>query len=236
MQLKNLHLLYFSATKTTQNVVERIAETIRFKFLTVTNQSYQMKRKINETTFDQQDFTIIAAPVYSGRIPPIAADFFSKFKANNTPAIIIVLYGNRDFGYALLELKDIAEKQGFIPLACGAFIGEHSFSCKDFPIAKARPDANDFQQIDNFANQILKKIDKYKNTGEIAKLSVPGNRPYKELIKIPPICITEINEKCNFCGKCAESCPMGAISKINIHETEIEKCIFCCACIRYINR
>ncbi len=52
-------------------------------------------------------------------------------------AIAIVLYGNRNYDDALIELKDILELDGFKVVAGAAFIGEHSFSNN---LAKNRPD------------------------------------------------------------------------------------------------
>ena len=46
----------------------------------------------------------------------------------------MVLYGNRAYEDALLELKNTAEACGFVSLAAGAFIGEHSFSGKEYII------------------------------------------------------------------------------------------------------
>ena len=55
---------------------------------------------------------------------------------------MIVTYGNREFEDALLELNNFAIELGFIPVAGGAFIGEHSFATKDVPIANGRPDGS----------------------------------------------------------------------------------------------
>lgn len=62
---------------------------------------------------------------------------------NNCTAIIVVVYGNWDYVDALIELRDIAVKMGFKPIAAAAFIGEHSFSTEDSPIAYGRPDISD---------------------------------------------------------------------------------------------
>ena len=44
--------------------------------------------------------------------------------ASQTPAVLVVVYGNRAYDDALLELSDIATGAGFVPLAAGAFVGE----------------------------------------------------------------------------------------------------------------
>jgi hypothetical protein len=43
-------------------------------------------------------------PVYKGRAPVFLTDYFSRVKGNNTAVVFIVVYGNRDYDDALLEL------------------------------------------------------------------------------------------------------------------------------------
>ncbi len=61
----------------------------------------------------ENDLLIVGMPVYAGRIPAIAIDALNKFKGNKTPAVIVCVYGNRDYDDALLELKDIVQNNGF---------------------------------------------------------------------------------------------------------------------------
>jgi len=51
-----------------------------------------------------------------------------RIKVNNTPAAVVVVYGNREYENAFLELRDIVVELGFRPIAGGAFIGEHSYN------------------------------------------------------------------------------------------------------------
>ena len=63
-------------------------------------------------------------------------DLTLPIKADQTPAVIVVVYGNRAFEDALLELFQLVKEAGFIPVAAGAFIGEHSYSTAATPIAE----------------------------------------------------------------------------------------------------
>jgi hypothetical protein len=45
--------------------------------------------------------------VYAGRISADAKFRLQRIKANNTQAVIVVMYGNREYEDALLELNDI---------------------------------------------------------------------------------------------------------------------------------
>ena len=85
--------------------------------------------------------------MYGGRLPADAVKRLSNLKGHNTPAVIVVVYGNREYEDALLELNDLAIEAGFKPVAAGAFIGEHSYSNKDSPIAHGRPDEKDIGHV-----------------------------------------------------------------------------------------
>ena len=82
----------------------------------------------------QAELVVIGAPVYGGRIPIDAKFRLQRINANNTPAVIVVMYGNRKYEDALLELNDIVVETGFKPVAGGAFIGKHSFENDSIPI------------------------------------------------------------------------------------------------------
>lgn len=67
-----------------------------------------------------------------------------------------VMYGNREYEDALLELNNIVVEAGFQPVAGGAFIDEHSFENDSTPIAKGRPDIKDLQKATEFGRTIRK--------------------------------------------------------------------------------
>ena len=147
-------------------------------------------------------------------------------------AIIVVVYGNRDFDDALLELKNLVIESGFTPIAGGAFVGEHSFSTEETPIAKGRPDSLDIQNTMEFALKIKDKIKALSTSQMQIDLVVPGNFPYKD--KMPPNTVAPIvDEKlCNLCGICIDVCPTEAIFLEESIITKTELCIRCCACVR----
>ena len=85
----------------------------------VTCESLDMEEYIDD------ELTIIAAPVYGGRVAETAMERFRMFRsAHHAPVVPVVLYGNRDYEDALKELCDLVSEQGFVPVAAGAFIGE----------------------------------------------------------------------------------------------------------------
>ncbi|KPU45524.1 ferredoxin [Oxobacter pfennigii] len=223
---KQINLLYFSATDTTAKVLKGIAQGMgsQAKIYDITLPSGREK----EISFDKNDLVIVGAPVYAGRIPAFITEYFSKVKGNNTAAVFIALYGNRDYDDALLELKDTFEKNGFVSVAAGAFIGEHSISRK---IAYNRPDEEDIKIANNFGAGIMEKLEAVSDLSNIPAIGVKGNYPYRELHPMIPI-KPDTNDDCIYCGICSESCPMAAISFDDPKEIDDTKCIRCNSCVK----
>ncbi|UWG97099.1 EFR1 family ferrodoxin [Dehalobacter sp. DCM] len=220
-----LNILYFSATGNTEKVVKTIAHGmgVNCKEYTVSLPASRVK----DIIFGDKDIVIVGVPVYAGRVPSFLSDYFTRVKGNNTPAVFVVVYGNRHYDDALLELKNIFEDNGFIGIAAGAFIGEHSYSEK---VATGRPDSEDLQLAAEFGNIIIEKLSAMEIAGN-RELEVKGNFPYRNgMPKLTAVPVT--GSECNLCGLCAQFCPMEAISLINYRDIDNEKCIVCCSCIK----
>ena len=150
MNIETLHLLYFSPTQTTKKVLNAIAdgfkpEAVRHADLTLPD-SIRSEESGEKIRIDD-GLTIIGVPVYAGRVAPVAADRIRRFKADGAPAVLVLLYGNREFEDALRELKDLAVEAGFRPIAGGAFIGEHSFADSKLPNGCGKTTANERNRI-----------------------------------------------------------------------------------------
>jgi ferredoxin len=220
-----INLLYFSPTGTTARVVQAIASGMGGKTKTE-NITLPRDRK-KDLEFGAADLVIVGVPVYGGRIPQIAADYFSRVKGNRTPVVLVAVYGNRDYDDALLELKNLFEGNGFIAIAAGAFIGEHSFSDT---IATGRPDSIDLEIAAQFGRALKEKRDASAGHDQ-PKLAVKGNYPYKERKAAPPM--APVTDACCIaCGRCAKRCPMGAIDRSDYAKADAKKCIRCCSCIK----
>lgn len=231
MDTNTINLVYFSPTHTSRKIVQGIAsgmttEKIDHFDLTLPSDN------ADKTIFSKDDFVIFGMPVYAGRVPADAVARLEKIQGTNTPAAIIVVYGNRDYEDALLELKNIVSASGFKPVAAGAFIGEHSFSTQQFPIAVGRPDNADIIETTRFGQSITKKLSAAANTDNLAVIDVPGNFPYKEGMVASKAAASTNNENCTMCGTCETVCPTGAISYTESVITDNDKCILCCACIK----
>lgn len=171
-------------------------------------------------------------PVYGGRIPLEGVKKLEQYHAKNTPAVIVVVYGNRAYEDALLELKDVAINCGFKVIAAAAFIGEHSFSTENKPIAPGRPDPSDLEKARDFGKLITRKLHDGIAITNFENLEIPGNFPYKERKGLPLFAPETNSGDCNQCKRCEEVCPIDAITVNDQVITDKEACIWCCACIK----
>ncbi|MBZ9571072.1 EFR1 family ferrodoxin [Methanobrevibacter sp. TMH8] len=221
--------MYFSPTRTSEKVTMTIARKIAMKLKTSLESINITKNDDrNEVPkFSNNDVLILGLPVYAGRIPEIVEEYIHNLKGNMTKAIILAIYGNRDYDDALLEMRNILDENGFEVIAAGAFIGEHSFTEK---VATGRPDEKDLEEARAFGDSIAVKLEDIGNNA-IESIEVKGNYPYKERGELPQVA-PSTNDNCTECMDCTETCPTNAISKTNPKETDTAKCILCCECIK----
>jgi ferredoxin len=232
MEVNHLKLICFSPTGTTQKVLDSIGKGIDVEDVEHIDLTLAEGAQRTIPSFSDE-LVLIGAPVYGGRLPVDALDRFKQLKASNTLAVIIVMYGNREFEDALLELKNLAIELGFIPVAGGAFIGEHSFASEEVPIANGRPDSRDLQKAMEFGARIKEKVTALQSADALMELEVPGGFPY-EASGARPMTVSPVTREdiCTVCGTCAGVCPTAAISINGSVATEVELCIRCCACIK----
>ena len=101
-----------------------------------------------------------------------------------TPVVLVSVYGNRAFEDALKELHDIAVNAEFIPVAGGAFVAEHSYSSKTYPIAPNRPDEIDMRKAQEFGVAIRKKLQGVESSEYLTAVTIPGQSPYIEPVNL----------------------------------------------------
>lgn len=200
--------------------------------------------------FDENDIVVFGTPVIAGRVPNVLLKFLDTLQGGNAMAVPVVLYGNRNFDDALIELRNILEARGFHTVAAAAFIGEHSFSKA---LAAGRPDAQDMKLADAFAEKAAAKVGRLivENGGDNARIAVALSaagpvavageeplRPYYKprdrkgnfinILKVKP---KLDREKCNGCGICVTACPMGSI-QTDTPGAVSGICIKCCGCVK----
>lgn len=239
INIQKVWAVYFSPTGTTQKIVTEIAKAIRGG---ISVESYDFDFTLPDArkgmlTFSSDDLVILGTPVYAGRVPNVLLKYLKTIQGNGAIGVPVVVYGNRNYDDALVELRDIMQGNGFHTVAAGAFIGEHSFSKT---LAKDRPDGADIAIARSFAAKIIEKL-KLDDNFVFSPLHVKGvSYPYRgyyqpEDRKGNPVDIRKVkpltNADCNDCKICADVCPMGSINRENINEVA-GICIKCGACIK----
>lgn len=220
-----MNVLFFSPTRTSAKVAQAIAQGMGITTYNETDLTYES----GPYPPLSDGITIIAAPVYAGRITRTAVERLSHIRGNGGPAIVVALYGNRDYEDALAELQDLADQAGFRTIAAAAFIGEHSYSRPGMPIAEGRPDKTDLDIAFRFGQSILQKLN---SANPYSTPAVPGNRPYVDKGPFTPATPVTEESLCTQCQTCIDYCPTGAISLQDEIESDINLCIKCCACVK----
>ncbi len=233
MKIQSLKLVCFSPTGTTKAVVQAIARGINQSTAELIDITKPDARKQQLQT-SENELLVVAVPVYMGRVPALLNEWLHAIEARNTPAVCVVVYGNRAYDNALLELKDILIKRGCIPIAGAAYIGEHSFHSSELPAAsKGRPDASDLNHAELFGRKINEKLLSVSSADHISDIKIPGNYPYGGVTELWSVDFIAVSNECTQCGICAEGCPVGAVDSEKSNLIDKEKCTLCCACIKH---
>ena len=229
--------VWFSPTGTTQKTVTKIAATLsrELELPLATDDFTLPERRTQALRFSSHDLVVFGTPVYAGRVPNVLIKYIKTLSGRGALGIPVVLYGNRNYDDALIELRDAMEEGGIHTVAAAAFIGEHSFSTV---LAAHRPDAADLAKAEAFGNAVAEKI-RSRAIGT-APVFVRGETPYRpyytpRLKDGTPIDIRKVTSKitddCTYCGICAAVCPMGSLDADDPAKfTGI--CIKCGACIK----
>jgi hypothetical protein len=96
MKIGALKLVCFSPTGTTKTVLKSIALGIHHpcaEFIDITKPEDREHSLITK----RNDLLVVAVPVYMGRVPSVLTDWLNSIKADNTPTVCVVIYGNRAF-------------------------------------------------------------------------------------------------------------------------------------------
>lgn len=235
MNILSSKLVCFSPTGATRSIAQGIAKGINLpdtELIDITDPD----TRTQPLRISENELLVVAVPVYMGRVPALINAWLNSINADNTPTVCIVVYGNRAYENALLELKDILVSRRCKPIAGAAFIAEHSFSSPEFPCSVGRPDENDLAMIESFGRKIAEKLASASLVDRIPEIDIPGSYPYGGVTELWKLDFIEVSDRCLQCGICAAGCPAGAIDSGNSSAVDIEKCTLCCACIKQCPR
>ena len=240
MKLEKIWAVYFSGTGTTRRTVERIAGGIAFQLnLPAESVDFSHPAVRQETLgFGEKDLVVFGTPVYAGRVPNVLLPFLrERVVGGGALAVPVVLFGNRNYDDALIELRNILAADGMHPIAAGAFVGEHSFSRV---LGADRPNAEDETLMDEFAARVA-ELAAGLDAAPVKSAAVRGQEPLRpyytprdragnpiNILKVKPK--TDLS-RCGGCGLCADLCPMGSIDPTDVSAVR-GICIKCCACVK----
>lgn len=243
-----INVIYFSATGGTAKVAKTIAKGIQ-SVLDAEISIYDFTLPSGRGSLPQvgpDDISVVATPVYAGRVPNLLLKYITQFCGKGSMAISVVTYGNRNFDDALTELNDILTDCDVRPVAAAAFVAQHSFS---ETLAAGRPSEEDLSQAYGLGVETAKLITSEGFSKPIigesqlaaGKVQLPGRSRAERQYYQPkdaegnPIDIRKVKplttSACTGCGHCAAVCPMGAIDLSDF--TKVPGiCIKCNACIK----
>ncbi len=247
MILETTHLIYFSPTHTSKQVAQAIVRGIAPASVNTINITLN---PADDIVLPASSLAVIVVPVYGGRVAPLAMERLQGIRGTNTPAVLVVVYGNRAYEKALAELDEYAVLHGFKVIAGATFIGEHSYSTEKNPVAVDRPDAADLEFACDFGQRIAEKISHASGIETLYPVEVRAiPRPRqplfpmlrfirrvlplrKNLQQLPRTPWLPDESQCIHCGYCALHCPAKAIVKGDELHTDADACIKCCACVK----
>lgn len=184
-------------------------------------QEIDLCRDVAGQKFTDGDVCLISVPSYGGRAPSIAIERLRRFRGCGAKAVLVCVYGNREWEDTLTELQDTLEGCGFVCAA--AAVAEHSIFRQ---YAAGRPDAQDAEELRGFAARLNARLEQ----GGAVGLALAGSHgTYKSYGGVP--FKPEGNKKCVACGLCAGGCPTGAIAPADPVKTDKAKCISCMRCV-----
>ena len=236
-------ICYFSPTGTSRRVAEAVGRGLNCAQTVVCDATHDAVCVAAE----RGDAAVFAVPVYGGHAAPLALRRLDAVRGDGTPAVVVVLYGNRAYEHAACELADFVAARGFVPVAAAAFVGEHSYSTARWPIAAGRPDGDDCAEAEAFGRVVaanlaaggVRAIDaKRLPTVRNGMLSmwrfVRFVLGYRRSQKRHPqrVAVETSADRCTHCGRCVKLCPTGAIVAGDELRTDAAKCIRCCACVK----
>lgn len=245
MELRSIRTVVFSPTGTSRKIARAIARGASGN--TPVAHTDLTHAAAEAMLLPPDTLAVFAVPVYGGKPAPAALERLQNFRGTHTPAVVTAVYGNRDIGSAAAELAAFLVRRGFVPVAAGAFVGEHSYSSAATPVAAGRPDADDLAAAEAFGAAVRAKLAEREPVAvDATRLRAPRTPLWSQLRfirfvlryrrnrKRHPAVLLPVTDaaRCTHCGRCAALCPAEAIVRGAEERTDPARCIRCNACVK----
>ena len=142
MSIAAVHAVYFSGTGTTEKTVRRIARRLADK-LGAAYAEYRytlpdVRKK--ELTIPAGDLAVVGCPTYAGRVPNLLMPYLRDMvRGAGALAVPVVLFGNRNYDDALMELSKLLSADGFTCVAGAALWESTAFPVRWAPAVPTTP-------------------------------------------------------------------------------------------------
>ena len=142
MNIDEVQLITFSPTCTSKQVGEAIVHGTGISSVSKVDLTLEAagKREV-----PSHALAVITVPVYGGHVAPLALERMKELHADGAPAVVVVVYGNRAYEKALVELDAFVTKLGFKVIAGATFVrmrttwSMQSFLVKRYVLKLRRP-------------------------------------------------------------------------------------------------
>lgn len=229
-------VIYFSPTGTTKKIIKNVIKGIESKEVDCVDLTEDNRiSKIENIDTSKVDLIILGSPVYGGFLYKEFRNYIKNIDFNNKAVAIVLLYGNATIMFSKREIISIVKKNNGNVIGYGEFVGEHSFSTEELPVAINRPNAEDINMAISFGKAIREKlknnVEKNKNLSLFDRFigKVADIKPVHTGRRIFTIPKTDY-ELCDNCGVCIKKCPKACIDNHII--TDKNACIVCMACVK----
>ncbi|MBD3185631.1 4Fe-4S dicluster domain-containing protein [Candidatus Bathyarchaeota archaeon] len=237
MEMHVIRVFLYSPTGTTRKVVEAIIDGLEIQEVHLVDLT---KPSVREQIIGRiyEDLVIFAVPVYFNHAPREVVDILEGVEGEGKPVILLAVYGNVGYGKVLWDLQEASQEASLIPVAAATFVGEHSFSHPEFPIAPGRPDDEDLHIARDFGGRVRNIMDGIEEPSLASLDPLPWKMPF--LSRMIPDSFARYAtrepridlEKCTRCGTCVKKCPVQAIDRSTL-VIDGNSCTRCFACVKY---